>query len=173
MIKTIKNLIWDKVVTNGEMLDLGCGNGQDDIVASEVGFKVTAVDKNVVEKMTENMSINFVIDKIENFKIEQDKYNFIYADNSLPFLIKNDAIKVIKDASIKLKNGGVLYFSLFGVNDAWSGDKNINFWTRNEINELISTLGLSLYKKVEEEGYSPKMNGEIKYWHIFRFILKK
>ena len=155
------------------MLDLGCGNGQDDIVASEAGFKVTAVDKNAVEKVTENMSINFVIDKIENFKIEQDKYNFIYADNSLPFLIKNDAIKVIKDASIKLKNGGVLYFSLFGVNDAWSGDENINFWTRDEINELVSTLELSLYKKVEEEGYSPKMNGEIKYWHIFRFILKK
>lgn len=173
MIKTIKNLIWDKIVTEGKMLDLGSGNGQDAVAATEAGLKVTAVDKNPVDKTSENSRVDFVVERIENFKIEKNKYNLIYADNSLPFLKKEDAVRVIKDAAFNLKKDGVLYFSLFGINDAWSEDKNMNFWTRDEVNDFISTLNLSLYRKVEEEGYAPKMNGEIKYWHIFRFILKK
>lgn len=155
------------------MLDLGSGSGQDALIASEAGFKVTVVDKNPILDTPENVSINKVVSLIEDFDIEKDKYDFIYADNSLPFLKKTDVKKIIHDASSKLKKKGVLYFSLFGINDAWKENKDMNFWNRDEINDFVSTLGLALYKKVEEEGYAPKMNGEIKYWHIFRFTLKK
>ena len=173
MIKTIKNILWDKVIIEGEMLDLGAGNGADAIVAVEAGFKVTAVDRNLIPETTENMSVYKVVSPIETFTIEKDRYDFIYADNSLPFLKKTDVEKILQDASGKLKKGGILYFSLFGVNDEWASDENMNFWTREEITDLVSTLGLALYKKVEEEGYVPKMNGETKYAHIFRFTLKK
>ncbi len=173
MIKTIKNLIWNKVITEGEMLDLGCGNGQDDLVAAEAGFRVTAVDKNIPTEIPINPNITFVNSTIQEFNIEQDKFDVIYADNSLPFITKEEAISVIEDAALKIKKDGILYFSLFGLNDAWAKDTKMNFWSRNEVEDFVLKLGLTIYKKVEEEGYSPTMKGDIKYWHIFALTLKK
>lgn len=158
------------IINRGTMLDLGCGSGQDSLFASENGFEVTAVDKNPIEISDK---VHFFEGKIEDFTIEDGKYDLIYSDNALPFLTKENAIKVLQDASEKIKKDGILYFSLFGEHDAWVKDENMNFWNREEVVRFVESLGLTLYRKVEEEGYAPKMNKEIKYWHIFRFILKK
>ncbi len=170
MLKTIKNLISEGVIKDGTLLDLGCGSGGDAFFAAENGFIVTAVDKKT---LAENKSIFFVLGDIEDFNIEKDKFDVIYADNSLPFLSKESACKVLQKAAENLRKDGVLYFSLFGIKDGWADDKNMNFWTKDELNNFVQTLGLNLYRKIEEEGFAPKMNGEIKYWHIFRYTLKK
>lgn len=170
MLKTFKSLLMEGVIKEGNFLDLGCGNGKDALAAAENGFKVTAIDKKI---SVQDGSVNFIESSMEDFEIEKDKYDVIYADNSLPFVSKDNAKKILEKASDNLKTGGVLYFSLFGVNDAWSGDEKMNFWTKDEATNFIETLGLKLYRKTEEEGFAPKMDGEIKYWHIFRFILKK
>ena len=172
MLKTIKNLIEEGIIKNGTMLDLGCGSGKDAIFASDNGFGVTAVDKHFKYKQ-EGGSVNFVLGQIEDFDIEDKKYDVIYADNSLPFLSKENVEKLLKNASSKLKEDGTFYFSLFGTNDAWANDKNMNFWTRDGAEKFVKSLNLKIYRKTEEEGFAPQMNGELKYWHIFRFILKK
>ncbi len=170
MLKTIKSLMMEGIVEGGTMLDLGCGSGKDALAASENGFEVTAVDKKPIPELP---LIHFIESKIEDFDIEANKYDFIYADNSLPFLLKDDVKKVLLDATQKLKGGGVVYFSLFGEHDSWVNDKQMNFWKKEEVNEFVGSLELFLYRKTEEEGYAAAMNGDTKYWHIFRFILKK
>jgi SAM-dependent methyltransferase len=173
MIKNIKSILLEKIIPAGMMLDLGAGGCQDSLIAAEAGFHVVAVDKKPPAAALENPSVTFVQSPIEEFDIEENKYDLIYADNSLPFLTKDDAKKIIQDAAHKLKTGGLLYFSLFGTQDEWSDKESMNFWTKEEITDFVDSLGLTLYKKIEEEGYGPKMDGSTKYWHIFRFYLKR
>lgn len=163
------------LIKNGNFLDLGCGTGSEPAFAAESGFTVTAVDRNPLTEEVPN--ITFVQSLIEDFVIEEGKYDVIFADNALPFLTKDNAKKVLIDASSKIKPDGTMSFTLFGANDAWAKDENMsskmNFWDREEAYSFVKGLNLPVYRTDDEEGFAPTMKGEIKYWHIFKFILKK
>ena len=73
-----------------------------------------------------------------------------------------------------LISGGIMYFSLFGVKDAWFGKSNMSFFDQGEVEQMLNRiLGITLIYKTTKEGYDKTMKGDIKYWHIFRFVYKK
>ena len=73
-----------------------------------------------------------------------------------------------------LKSSGVLYFTLFGPRDGWAGKRpELSFIEHSEILEVLAELPLKIHFQAIEEGYGPLMSGDIKYWHIFRFLCLK
>lgn len=164
---------------DGRVLDLGCGAGKDSMYFSSLGFEVDAVDRDI-SKIKEGISeednkINIIEHDIENFEIQESAYSLIIAANSLPFLPSKDVIKDVLLRCVKgLNNSGVLYITLFGNKDEWRGVKDkINFYSENEALELIESLNVTKYYQSLEEGKGRTMDGSIKYWNIFRFILTK
>ncbi len=162
-------------------LDLGCGDGKDVLALADFGLRVHAVDSDAskiaslqsrLEETGKDAQLN--VARIEDFSIEIEKYDVILASNSLPFITsKKEVFEVLKRAMNGLKIGGFLYFSLFGVRDAWSHRDTMSFYSEEECDVLLRELGLGVYHKSVEEGNGLTMKGDLKHWHIFKFFLRK
>jgi SAM-dependent methyltransferase len=156
----------------GNVLDIGAGKGKDSVFLRDKGYEVDALDTKIGESLGDG--INLIEGKIEEYKIEEGKYNLINANNVFPFVVDKEEIKrIIKDSVSGLKENGFLCFSLFGIKDDWSDRDNISFWDYDEALEFISSLPVKLYFKEDEEGYGLTMKGDKKWWNIYRFILEK
>lgn len=112
---------------DAEFLDLGCGQGRDALFMLQKGFKVTAVDNSQegIEKIKEVIKtnnlplshINLFCEDIKTFNIEKEKYVIINAFNSLQFLPKQDALKLIDKIKKNIKNKGYIIISSFTEDD--------------------------------------------------------
>lgn len=152
----------------GEALDLGCGKGSASSDLLSLGYKITSVDK----MPTQIEGVNFVASDIRDFTIEKGKFSVIVCNNVLPFINdKKVVIKLINQMIEGLTQEGVLYFSIFGIHDAWAGDSKMSFFSYDEISSIVDSLTIKTFEKNSFEGYGKTMRGDMKYWHIFRFVL--
>jgi SAM-dependent methyltransferase len=160
------------LINKGNALDLGCGKGLQAAFLAGLGFIVDAVDIRPSVLSVEN--INITEADIREYSITEGKYSVIIANNVLPFLpIKKDAEMVIERMIKGLTPGGYAYFTLFGPKDGWAADPKMSFWEFEEAKAFIKNFDIQLYHESTEEGYGQKMNGEIKYWNIHKFLYKK
>ncbi|HEY4509169.1 MAG TPA: methyltransferase domain-containing protein [Candidatus Paceibacterota bacterium] len=180
-----KKLVSDGLLkSKGKALDLGFGSGTEVINLANIGFEVDAVDSNpqVIINLQDELkadeykdfSINLHNQKIEDFKIENEKYDCVIASNSLPFIIpKEKVIEIIKNIVPGLKKDGCMYITVFGVKDGWIDKQNMCFFEYKEIKDLLDSLGVKFYHSTIEEGYGKTMKGNVKYWNVFKFIYIK
>jgi len=181
----VKKLNGDGLIKiNSNSLDLGFGKGSDVLSMAELGFEVDAVNNNAIEienfkselniPINLNYKINIIDNNIENFVIEKNKYNCIIASNSLPFIASKDKVlEIIKNIAEGLTEQGCFYITIFGEKDEWRENKNMSFFTFDEIKSFLDSLNLNFYHNTIEEGYAQTMKGDIKYWNIFKFIYIK
>ena len=150
----------------GFALDLGCGNGDDSEALKSLGYEVVSIDID-----SEYAGIK---SDIRDFKIEQGKYAVIICNNILPFIPdKEDVKRIIQDICKGLNLDGVAFFTLFGVNDEWSHKPSMSFFGLSEISSYIKDLGIFVLEYSMTEGYGKTIKGDIKYWHIHRFLCAK
>lgn len=170
---------------NGQVLDLGAGTGWRSILYAKEGNTVVAVDMNkkritaLEEKAkaegVEN-NIATTLADIREFPIVDGYFDVILLNNVLPFISdKKEVAKILNKAWRGLKKGGYLEFTLFGMRDAWNGtEPNMSFWDGSvDFPILFKEHTQYVYWKAEEEGMAPMQNGELKYWHVYLFTLKK
>ncbi|RJQ14559.1 class I SAM-dependent methyltransferase [Candidatus Parcubacteria bacterium] len=165
----------------GYALELGFGNGEDTMALAQCGYQVDAVDnrQEFIEKLKsvvgeQKLSVNVFFQPMEEFKIEEGKYNLIFARNSLPFLKNKEAIfNLIKKLVRGLSLNGKICFTLFGPKDGWAGASNISFIEYDEVNRFLETLPIKLHYRSSEESYGKTMKGDTKFWHIHSFIYIK
>ena len=161
---------------SGRVLDLGVGKGEDSTVLAEMGYDVEAVDRDpkLSEEDLKSPRIQVVKEDILNFQIEPNKYAIIIAKNVLPFLnTPEDVFTILSRMSDGAQSRGIIYFTLFGPRDGWRGSKNMSFIEYEDAVSFINSLPLEIQHMSTEEGYGLKMDGEIKYWHIHKFLCLK
>ncbi len=176
MSPLIKQLETLKLLDNsGKVLDLGTGPGYESVALAEHGYDVIAVDKDFSNfKAAGHERIRTIQKDIADFDIEDEAYNIIIAKNSLPFLADKKTVKkVVGNMANGLAKNGILYFTLFGPKDEWFGKIEMSFFEYEEIMAFLNTLPIEFIHRSTEEGYAPKMDGSIKYWHIHKFLVKK
>ena len=178
------------LVPGKEVLDLGIGQGRNSIPLAELGFNVTGVDystkcleicKNICNKL------NLVKSDIRTFDIEKDKYDMILSGYVLHFLHKNDSYQIIKNIKNNIKNNGIVYISLFSLDDPRFNkpstssdfeildnnilhnivnDTYVSFFSKKEVLNLFSdfkTIFVSEEYCLEQNAETPRYAGVIKY----------
>lgn len=164
-------------VKNGFALDLGCGSGMDSKYMAENGFNVVAIDssKNAAKQTKINckgLQVEVTLKDIADYKIEDGKYNLIICWNALPFLVKNDFIRVLEDIQKGLKKEGYFFLGLFGPEDDWAKSRpEMSFCTVSEIKKILNEV--KFIKIIEEKETKPGATGKVKFWHQIKIIAQK
>ncbi len=178
------------LVPGKEVLDLGIGQGRNSIPLAELGFNVTGVDYSTkcleICKNTCN-KLNLVKSDIRTFDIEKDKYDMILSGYVLHFLHKNDSYQIIKNIKNNIKNNGIVYISVFSLEDPKFSkhstssdfeildnnilhnkvnDTYVSFFSKDEVLNLFSdfkTIFVSEEYCLEQNVETPRYAGVIKY----------
>ncbi len=177
MYPLLNKLFNENAIKNGVALDLGCGSGGLARLAIEKGFsQVDAVDINTEALAKLEAPINPIVSKMEDFKIEPNKYSLIIASYSLQFMTKENQRKTIREMISGLVSGGVAVFNIIGNGDEWA-DKWPT-WTEDEVREFILSLwamGNSVQARNfnEMRGLGETMAKGLKSWHVFEVVMTK
>ena len=178
------------LVPGKEVLDLGIGQGRNSIPLAELGFNITGVDYSTkcleICKNTCN-KLNLVKSDIRTFDIEKDKYDMILSGYVLHFLHKNDSYQIIKNIKNNIKNNGIVYISVFSLEDPRFNkpstssdfeildnnilhnkvnDTYVSFFSKKEVLNLFSdfkTIFVSEEYCLDQGGETPHYSGVIKY----------
>lgn len=165
----------DKIKCNpGKTIELGCGAGNDTIYLIKNNWKVTAIDREDVEKRIANRlstkeleNFEFQKQNFENLKLE--KSNLIVANYSLPFCNKNKFEELWNKIKTSISDNGYFIGNFFGEKDEWSKTKQtMTFLTKEKVMELFKDFEIIKFEEIEKEGLTGL--GKIKHWHIFNVI---
>ncbi len=154
-------------------LDLGCGNLRDSIFLIDNKFKkVTALDVEN-QKLSEKYSKNifFIKNKIEDFEYKKNQYDLINAQFSLQFISQKKFTKLFKKILKSLKKDGIFVGQIFGQKDGWAPNEKMNFFSKEEILEMLKSENLILLKEIEKDEMTALKKK--KHWHFFNLIIKK
>lgn len=165
------------VKEKNEALDLGAGALNEVKYLLDAGFQhITAVDSQpVAQEIYEQLPKNRVLYEIntfDKFSFEENKYDLINAQYSLPFNPRKTFVEVWTRVVNSLKSEGVFVGQLFGNRDEWNKEgSKLTFHTKEEAEQLMN--GLKIVKFEEEDKEGKTAAGPVKHWHVFHFIAKK
>lgn len=205
--KYSNNAIWGKphldselkrylnLLNKGNVLDLGIGEGNNSIILADLGFNVTGVDnsKNALDICNngKNDNLSLIQDDIRNFKIQNNYYDLIMSRAVLHFLHKDDVKNIIHDIKSNLKNNGLVYITVFSINDDSMNkklannafekldnnifhnklnDTYISYFTKDEILKLFDGFETIL---ISDEYSLDLVHGEPHYHGIIKYVGKK
>ena len=163
--------------TNREAIDLGCGDGTETLTLLENGWQVLAVD-------SEAASMDYVRSKVPvglehrlktlNAAFEGLRLpaaDFIFAGFSLPFCSPAGWGPLWSSIEASVRPGGRFAAHLFGVNDSWASNQDMNFHSRQQLETLLSdSWEIELLQAEEKNGVA--FSGP-KHWHLFHVIARR
>ena len=167
--------IFERLDADSEFLDLGCGQGRDSLFMLQKGFRVTAVDSSQegIGKIREcarlnnlpSSGISLFCEDIATFNIIKDKYAVINVFNSLQFLLKKEAVKLIGRIKEAKKDKGYIIISGFTIDDPLykkTSNSNRCFFELQELKKIFSDFNIIFYEEkiIEDKGHSgsPKLH---------------
>ncbi len=151
---------------NAEVLELACGPGNITkyLLKKRPDFKILGTDLslNMVELAKQNNpEAEFLLMDCRDLLALNKKYDAIMCGFCLPYLSKEDALKLIANGSEILNTGGVIYISTMedansnsGFEAGSTGDKI--FMNYHEAEYLIETLEKNKFKIIDlQRKHSP------------------
>lgn len=70
-----------------------------------------------------------------------------------------------------LRAGGRFSGHLFGDRDGWSGEEEMTFRTRGQVEALLASLEVERLDEIEEDGKTA--TGKDKHWHLFHIVARR
>ncbi|GEM_PF-1991225 len=163
-------------IHGGVALDLGCGAGAEAEYLAKQGMMVDAIDKSAtVVKAAKERCQGLTVDVIQGdfleFELRPDYYTLAVAINSLPFVMKEDCVALLKSVQAAVRPGGAVILGVFGPEHAWASREDMSFWTLDEFRALWS--GWDVLAMNEFKGVSPLASGSEVFQHRIQVIAKK
>ena len=150
-----------------ELLELGCGEGNDSIFFAQQGHQVVATDFSDViieqnQNDSDNSNVKFdILDMMKPFAFADDRFDVIYARLSLHYFSDVITRRLLREISRVLKPDGNAYFmckstadSLYGKGarieaDIYENDGHVrHFFSQKYAQAICSDAGLSIAKVV-------------------------
>jgi len=164
-----------------EVLDLGCGQGRDALFLSSLGFTVTAVDSSQegieiinIEAKNRKLKLNTTCQRVENFKVQSNKYGLIQLNNVLHFLSYDDGLKVLKNVKDKIIANGIVVVSNFTIFDESKLLKKGQFFVgKNQLASLFSDFEVLFYEEKTFHNNGHKGDETPHSHHIAKIIARK
>jgi SAM-dependent methyltransferase len=161
----------------GVALELGCGSGIETLALLAAGWRVVAMDaspegvRRTVERAGSAGLGEALTAEVATFETYRPPAaDLVYAGVSLPFCGPGAFPRVWADLRRTLRPGGLLGVHLFGINDTWAGEAEMNFHTRADVERLVAGLEVLRLDETEEDGGSflgPK------HWHVFEMVARR
>ena len=158
-------------------IDLGCGSGKDTIFLLKNGYKVYAIDKEEIIKKyiddkidkEEKMRLEYIIKDFG--KIEFPKVDLINANLSISFCNPNKIDNLLKNIKSSINIDGFFVGNFLGILDDWNTNKNMSFFTEQQIRETFKNFKIIYFNEITEN--KKAVNGNLKHWHIYELIAYK
>lgn len=128
--------IYDKVPSDGRLLELGCGAGNLSMELAKLGFDVSGVDFSsfAIEWAKENskrasLNIDFHIANVTNMPMFLNQsFDILYDGNCLHCVVSENSRKLaLNEWNRLLKKGGLLFISSLCVNKNTARNLNSHF----------------------------------------------
>ncbi|WP_433742743.1 class I SAM-dependent methyltransferase [Falsibacillus pallidus] len=114
--KDIVPFFKEYVPLDGEIGDLGCGDGYGAFLLSKEGYRVTGMDisPRMVEMSNAYKSerLDFIVGDLNRIPFQENELSGVMAINSLEWT--EDPFKVLKDIHQSVKKGGYALFGILG-----------------------------------------------------------
>ena len=159
-------------------VDLGCGTGRDTVKLLRRGWSVLAVDATAeaIERLEsrhdlsddERGRLETCVSRFED--AEWPGADLVNSSFALPFCPPADFPAVWARIERSLRGGGRFCGQLFGERDGWSGEDDMTFQSRDELDALLSGFEVELLDEIEEDGATAL--GEPKRWHLFHVVAR-
>jgi ubiquinone/menaquinone biosynthesis C-methylase UbiE len=164
----------------GNILDIGCGAGNDSNFIKSKKFTVMGIDtsKEMLRIARNNYpEIKFSLEDMRRIKFKKNKFDGIISSYSIIHIPKNEILKTLKILNIILKNKGFIYISLhlgkpreIFTEDPFGQNKKIflNIMSLREISFLLESAGFKIFYKNKMK---PK-KGQLNFTKLFIFAQK-
>ena len=131
------------------VLDLACGTGRHSIYLLKLGFKVTAIDKNIDH-------ISFIKHKnftVLNYDLEKEKKNWPFNNKKFGIIIVTNYLyrsifyNIINSLNIK----GLLLYETFSIgNEKYGKPRNLDYLLKDrELLKVFNDLDLIAFENVD------------------------
>lgn len=157
----------DIKVKDAEILELACGPGNVTkyLLAKRKDFKLFGTDlaPNMVElARVNNPNAQFEIMDCRHVHTLQQKFDGIMCAFCFPYLSKEEAVKLINDAALLLKSGGLIYISTMEDDYAKSGPQAsstgdvmyMHYHEGSYLSNAIESAGLKIHE-LKRQPYPP------------------
>ncbi len=159
-----------KYTSEGSVLDLGCGEGQDAVFLAKRGFDVTAIDnsKTAIEHLKElakenKVSIKTKLCDIEKYEFKQE-FDVVLAEASLHFLTKEKRKEVISLIKNITKKDGLNIVGVFDTRTTKKETKELRKWgiklfSEDELLKYYKDWKILLYKQFFDKRENQEKRG--------------
>ena len=160
-------------------VDLGCGTGQDTAELLRRGWRVLAIDgqAEAIERLHERPDLPATAaqqlqTQVSSFEQAQwPDADLVNSSFALPFCPPDVFPGLWLGIEASLQPGGRFSGQLFGDRDGWSGEQDMTFQTRTQVEALLAALDVEQLEEIEEDGTTA--TGSEKHWHLFHVIARK
>ena len=159
-------------------VDLGCGTGRDTVELLRRGWAVLAIDAQAqaLERLLARDLPASWSDRLTTMRAsfqeatwpETDLVNSSFA---LPFCPPAAFPGLWLQIESSLCPGGRFCGQLFGDRDGWSGEDDLTFQTRADVEGLLEPFDVERLDEIEEDGTTA--TGKYKHWHLFHVVARK
>lgn len=160
-------------------VDLGCGSGRDTLELLRRGWSVLAIDGTA--EAIERLGARLGLDASERQRLETRVARFedaewpaadlVNSSFALPFCPPEAFPALWRRIEGSLRAGGRFSGHLFGDRDGWSGEDELTFQTRGEVESLLAGFEVERLEEVEEDGSTA--TGKPKHWHLFHVVARR
>lgn len=141
------------------VIDIGSGDGKHGKEFESHGWEVTYIEKKDGLDAT-------------TYDYPGDTFGLAIARNSLPFM-GDKQFEVVAKIYFTLVKGGYFYGTVFGHEEPWAKTGIITPLDFTDVETYLKKIGFDILWQSTEKGIGKAQNGEVKQWHIFKFLCQK
>ena len=143
-------------IKKGNCLSLGPGGGYSEILLMLDNWDVTCIDKlkyskdimlsHLNELKIKKNKLTFIIDDFDTAILDKssNKFNYILAENSLPFSNKNKLYELFEKIIRNCKKKCIFSVNFFTNNHTFVKNKKCYGMNKKEINKLFKTFNITI-----------------------------
>jgi tellurite methyltransferase len=159
-------------------VDLGCGTGRDTLELLRRGWRVLAIDgqAEAIDRLLARRDVvatgGRLHTQVSRFEdAEWPGADLVNSSFALPFCPPRAFREVWHRIGSTLRPGGRFSGQLFGDRDGWSGERELTFHTRAEVEALLESFEVERLDEVEQDGTTAV--GTPKHWHLFHVVARR